>query len=197
MRATDDANEVWQHHYLNACDPSAKKEQRICSHSDCKTKLGPSNSFRCNNCQDEFCPSHRYKEQHSCRKRSRQERAPSRNGYITLTSTKKSSVDNRISSRSIKSKKNEIEDCSTKKVEVIDLTTSLSPTGLGKELKSDSIKCPFGCINIFESHEALRQHLNRLHQEKHTTKTKTMSTKGKKTKGKEMKINIEDNCCIM
>ena len=83
--------------------------------------------------------------------------------------------------------------------DVIDLTTdspNSSPTLLPTQPPPDPIKCPFGCINNFESSEALLRHIDRLHPETGGKKKKSISTKRNGTNGKVKNRKEEEGCCV-
>lgn len=67
---SQDANRVWDSHYLNDCTQQApthtKKEVIRCFKPGCNTVLGPSNKFTCSKCHMNVCLSHRIPEEHNC-----------------------------------------------------------------------------------------------------------------------------------
>lgn len=66
---TQDPNVVWDDHYLNSCtqqpNQHEKKEVR-CFRPNCRTVLGPSNTYTCGKCHQRVCLAHRIPEEHSC-----------------------------------------------------------------------------------------------------------------------------------
>lgn len=62
-----DANMVWEEHYLNGCSHEAKqKVHKTCGRTDCRTILGPVNTFSCSKCRLQVCISHRFPDDHNC-----------------------------------------------------------------------------------------------------------------------------------
>eukprot|EP00428_Durinskia_dybowskii_P073753 CAMPEP_0170396444 /NCGR_PEP_ID=MMETSP0117_2-20130122/22328_1 /TAXON_ID=400756 /ORGANISM="Durinskia baltica, Strain CSIRO CS-38" /LENGTH=343 /DNA_ID=CAMNT_0010652847 /DNA_START=225 /DNA_END=1256 /DNA_ORIENTATION=- len=65
---SQDVNLVWEEHYLNSCtqQPAQQKEIVRCFKPECRTVLGPSNTYTCNKCHQRVCLAHRIAEEHSC-----------------------------------------------------------------------------------------------------------------------------------
>ena len=67
---SQDANVVWDHHYLHDCSQQAtshhEKTVVRCFKPGCNTVLGPSNKFTCAKCHMNVCLAHRIPEEHNC-----------------------------------------------------------------------------------------------------------------------------------
>lgn len=65
---SQDVNLVWDEHYLNSCSqqPALQKETVRCFKPECRTILGPSNTYTCGKCHQRVCLTHRIPEEHSC-----------------------------------------------------------------------------------------------------------------------------------
>jgi predicted nucleic acid binding AN1-type Zn finger protein len=80
MSKAQDANAMWEKHYLTSCSQVATQsasslstsssivtaQKPKCARSGCNTTLGPSNTIQCQKCHKKLCIAHRMPEDHQC-----------------------------------------------------------------------------------------------------------------------------------
>ena len=174
-------------------------------------------------CREEFCLKHRFTDAHSCKIKSKSKKNNGRRSGNTSnamanawssfasTATSKNMTNNKkTQSSNIKStsfQKNVSGNSNTQKnIEVNGYSPTASntssshssPSRIISQPSSNPIKCPFGCINNFESTDALMRHINRLHPETNGKKGQGITGKGKGVKGKGTgnKNNDQESCCV-
>lgn len=103
---SQDPNLIWEDHYLHGCtQKTQQKEHKKCARSDCRTILGPSNTFACSKCRQMVCISHRFPEEHNCANALREARANALQAKFTPTTNKTTVTKSVPSSSSVGAKK--------------------------------------------------------------------------------------------
>jgi hypothetical protein len=68
MDRQEDPNSAFEEHLSTSCTKAAaaRPSPSTCPAPGCGVRLGPSNAFQCNRCNNRVCMSHRMPEDHSC-----------------------------------------------------------------------------------------------------------------------------------
>jgi predicted nucleic acid binding AN1-type Zn finger protein len=193
---TQDPNIIWDDHFQNKCTQQAKtKNIKKCGRSDCRTVLGPSNTYTCNKCHVKVCMSHRFPEDHQCKglmTTTQNNRQQFLARFEQTSSTTKSNQGNKSSSTTDNHSKNNtkkptttvndenslrgsaarrIKNNSTTTLTTAtntDTKTSTNQTNIINLVDTDEVQpmsCPFYCGSFFTDPEKLTVHINTAHSE--------------------------------
>lgn len=181
---SQDPNLIWEEHYLHGCTQQPQqKVSKKCARSDCRTILGPSNTFSCPKCRQEVCIAHRFAEDHNCAKVLREARANALQSKISAnTSSSKpspSSSSTTVGAKKIAEASNEnslkgsaarrMANQSTNNISKASVTTSEKTSDSHYSFEGNQNRnqqqCPFLCGMSFADSAELAKHVNVAHND--------------------------------
>ena len=150
----EDPDGVWRRHYAEACSqkPAASLTAPVakCRAPGCFTSLGPSNTFKCPQCKQNVCLTHRRVEDHACpavAQASKPQQQPKQ--AAAAAAARRIAAPSATSSAAAAASKSK--------------GSATTTSSRRQEDEAPLLSCPFCGLTSYRDSGALQQHINRDH----------------------------------